>query len=61
MAAKKIVITQTRSSIRNKQNQKDTLKCLGLGKIGKTVEHESTPAILGMVKTVSHLVVAREV
>ena len=53
---KKITIKQTRSSIRHPKVQLKTLKSLGLGKIGKTVQHEATPSVLGMVRAVSHLV-----
>jgi len=52
----KIKITQVRSTIGRSQDQRDTLKALGLRGIGKTVEHEEVPTILGMVKKVSHLV-----
>lgn len=52
----KIKIQQVRSSIRRPQNQKRTLKALGLGKIDAVVEHEVTPQILGMVECVKHLV-----
>lgn len=52
----KIKITQIKSGIDRSQRQKDTLKALGLGKIRRTVEHEATPQILGMVKKVDHLV-----
>lgn len=52
----KIKITQVKSGIDRSQRQKDTLKALGLGKIRKSVEHEATPQILGMVKKVDHLV-----
>lgn len=52
----KIKITQIKSGIDRSQRQKATLKALGLGKIRRTVEHEATPQILGMVKKVDHLV-----
>ena len=52
----KIKITQTRSSINRTKKQKLTLAALGLRKLGMTVEHESTPNILGMINKVSHLV-----
>lgn len=51
-----IKITQTRSTIRRPQDQKRTIQALGLGRIGKTVEHEATPQIEGMVAKVSHLI-----
>ncbi|MEM1118510.1 MAG: 50S ribosomal protein L30 [Bacteroidota bacterium] len=53
-------ITQTRSTIRRPGDQKRTMKALGLGRIGKTVEHEATPQIQGMVAKVSHLVTVEE-
>ncbi|MCB0375118.1 MAG: 50S ribosomal protein L30 [Sinomicrobium sp.] len=57
----KIRITQIRSKIKRPQNQKRTLAALGLRKIGQTVEHNPTPAILGMVNKVKHLVAVEEV
>ncbi len=38
-----------------------TVRCLGLRKIGSSNTLEATPAILGMVNTVQHLVSAKEV
>ena len=52
----KIKVTQVRSSINRTKKQKLTLVALGLRKLGMTVEHESTPNILGMINKVSHLV-----
>ncbi|MEZ4779011.1 MAG: 50S ribosomal protein L30 [Flavobacteriaceae bacterium] len=52
----KIKITKVKSDIKRPENQKRILESLGLRKMGQTVEHEDTPAILGMVKKVSHLV-----
>ena len=52
----KIKVTQVRSSINRTKKQKLTLTALGLRKLGMTVEHESTPNILGMINKVSHLV-----
>jgi len=57
----KIKIKQLRSKIGRPENQKRTLIALGLGKINRTVELEATPQILGMVKTVSHLVKIEEI
>ena len=57
----KIKVKQLRSKIGRPENQKRTLIALGLGKIRKTVELEATPPILGMVKTVSHLVKTEEI
>jgi large subunit ribosomal protein L30 len=58
---KKIKVTQIRSKIRRPKNQKLTLEALGLKRIDHSVEHEATPAILGMVKTVNHLVSVEEI
>ncbi len=57
----KIKIKQLRSKIGRPENQKRTLIALGLGKINRTVEVEATPQIVGMVKTVSHLVETEEI
>ncbi len=56
----KLKITQLRSKIGRPENQKRTLIALGLGKINRVVEVESTPQILGMVNKVSHLVEVKE-
>ncbi len=52
----KIRITQTRSRIDQTKRQKANLDALGLTKMHKTVEHEATPQILGMIEKVKHLV-----
>lgn len=57
----KIKVTQIKSGIDRPEFQKRTLVALGLRKINKTVEVEATPQILGMVKTVHHLVKVEEV
>ena len=54
-------ITQTKSAIGGKQNQRDTLRSLGLRRIGQTVIKEDRPEFRGMVKTVAHLVAVEEV
>ncbi len=54
-------VTQVRSEIGCKQNQRATLKSLGLRKIRQTVEREDTPQIRGMIHTVRHLVSVEEV
>ncbi|MCD7972102.1 MAG: 50S ribosomal protein L30 [Candidatus Azobacteroides sp.] len=51
-----IKITQVRSRIKCPKDQKRTLDALGLKKLNRTVEHEATPQILGMVAKVQHLV-----
>lgn len=57
----KIKVTQIKSGIDRPENQKRTLVALGLNKINRTVEIEATPSILGMVRTVHHLVKVEEV
>jgi len=51
-----IKIKQVRSGINRPKDQKATLVALGLRKLNRVVEKESTPQILGMIKKVSHLV-----
>jgi len=51
-----IRITKVRSVIGRPEGQKRTMEALGLRKMNKTVEIESSPAVLGMVRTVNHLV-----
>lgn len=52
----KIRVKLIRSGIGHPMKQKLTLKALGLTKMNKTVEHEATPQILGMINKVKHLV-----
>jgi large subunit ribosomal protein L30 len=56
----KIKIKQVRSRIGSTVRQKRTLDALGLRKMNRTVEVESTPQILGMVTKVRHLVTVEE-
>lgn len=52
----KLKITQVRSRIGATQRQKKNLDALGLHKMHRTVEHEDSPVILGMLEKVKHLV-----
>jgi large subunit ribosomal protein L30 len=54
-------ITQVKSQIGGKQNQRDTLRTLGLRRIGDSVVREDRPEVLGMINTVRHLVTVEEV
>ena len=56
----KIKIKQIKSSIGAKKNQRDTIKALGLNKIGKTVEKTLNPSIEGMINKVKHLIKVSE-
>ena len=53
-------ITQIKSAIGGKQNQRDTLRSLGLKRISDTVVKEDRPEVRGMVRTVAHLVTVEE-
>lgn len=57
----RLKITQTRSGIGNKQNQRETLRSLGLKRVHDVVVKEDRPEIRGMVATVTHLVTVEEV
>jgi large subunit ribosomal protein L30 len=54
-------VTQTRSAIGAKRNQRETLRSLGLKRIHHTVVQEDRPEIRGMVATVVHLVTIEEI
>ncbi|MCL2785175.1 MAG: 50S ribosomal protein L30 [Propionibacteriaceae bacterium] len=57
---KKVAITRTKSGIGAKQNHRETLRSLGLKKIGDTVVREYDEITQGMVRTVSHMVIVEE-
>ena len=59
-AKKTLRLTQVKSSIGYKKDQAATLKALGLGKIGRTVEQADTPSIRGMIFKVKHLIKVEE-
>jgi large subunit ribosomal protein L30 len=60
MAKKQLKITQTRSQIGQSQRHRGTLRALGLGKIGSSVERPETPDLAGMLRKVRHLVKVEE-
>jgi large subunit ribosomal protein L30 len=49
-------ITQVRSTIGQTARHIGTLRALGLGKIGRTAEHEDSPELRGKLRLVNHLV-----
>jgi large subunit ribosomal protein L30 len=57
----RLKVTQIRSEIGGTQNHRQTLRSLGLKRIGHTVLKEDRPEIRGMVQTVRHLVTCEEV
>jgi large subunit ribosomal protein L30 len=52
----KVRVTQVRSQIGQSQAHRGTLRALGLGRIGKTAEHDDGPVLEGMLRKVKHLV-----
>jgi len=57
----RLKVTQTRSKIGGLQAHRDTLRSLGLKRIGDVVVKEDRPEIRGMVRAVRHLVTVEEV
>lgn len=57
----KIKITQIKSVIDRTERQKKTVQALGLKKINHSVEVEATPAIIGMIRAVNHLVAVENI
>lgn len=53
-------VTQVKSVIGGKADQRATLRTLGLRRIGDSVTRPDTPAVRGMINTVSHLVRVEE-
>jgi large subunit ribosomal protein L30 len=51
-----VKITQVRSGVGQSHRHVRTLRALGLGKIGRSVEHQDSPELRGMLRHVSHLV-----
>ena len=54
-------VTQLKGKVGLKQNQRDTLRTLGLKRIGDVVVREDRPEVRGMINTVRHLVAVEEV
>jgi large subunit ribosomal protein L30 len=52
----KLRVTQVRSQIGQSERHRGTLRALGLGKIGRSAEHEDSPVLAGMLRKVRHLV-----
>lgn len=60
MSDSKIKVTLVKSSIGYSQRQKNTVRALGLRRLGQTVEHDDTNVVRGMIYKVSHLVKVEE-
>jgi large subunit ribosomal protein L30 len=55
-----LVITQVRSANGSSRKQRESLKSLGLGKIGRSCEREDQPTVRGLINSVGHLVEVRD-
>ena len=53
--AKQLKVTQIKSKVSEKQNQRDTLRSLGLKRIGDSVVREDTPQNRGMIERAKHM------
>jgi large subunit ribosomal protein L30 len=58
---RRLKVTQVRSVIGGTHGQRETVRSLGLKRVGDTVVKEDRPEIRGMVDTVAHLVTVEEV
>ena len=56
----RVKITQVRSKIGQSERHRGTLRALGLGKIGRSVEREESQVLAGMLRKVRHLVKVEE-
>ena len=52
----KVKITQVKSQIGQSERHRGTLRALGLGRIGRSAEHEESATLDGMLRKVNHLV-----
>jgi large subunit ribosomal protein L30 len=59
-AEKTLKITLVRSTIGQKPDKRATVRSLGLRKINSTVEQKAVPTVLGMIRSVAHLVRVEE-
>ncbi len=57
---RRLRVTQTRSQIGQSERHRGTLRALGLGKIGRSVEHTESRQLAGMLRKVRHLVLVEE-
>ena len=56
-----VKVTQTKSVIGGTAGQRDTMRSLGLKRIGDSVTKTDSPQVQGMIRTVAHLVTVEEV
>ena len=60
-AKKTLRLTQVKSSVGRPADQGKTLKALGLGKIGRTVDQVDNPSVRGMIFKIKHLITVEEI
>jgi large subunit ribosomal protein L30 len=60
MAKNKLEVTLVKSPIGYSEQQKGTVRALGLRRLSQTVSHEDSPVIRGMIEKVSHLLEVEE-
>ncbi len=58
--ARTLKVTWKKSSINQKEDQKRTIRALGLRRLGQTVEHGDTRSVRGMIHKVRHLVTVED-
>ena len=56
----KVRITWKRSGIGQRDDQRRTVRALGLRRLGQTIEHDDSPSLRGMILKVQHLVEVQE-
>lgn len=57
----KLRITWTKSAIGYAKDQKETIRVLGLKRLGQTIEQDDSASVRGMIHKVRHLVAVEEV
>jgi large subunit ribosomal protein L30 len=55
-----LVVTQVRSANGSSRKQRESLRALGLGKIGRSSERDDQPTVRGLIRSVDHLVEVRD-
>jgi large subunit ribosomal protein L30 len=60
MAAAKLKIRQVRSPVKSSRKQRETLRSIGLGRIGKSTERPESPQLRGQLQSVGHLLEVEE-
>ena len=59
--AKRLKVTQIKSEIGGKPNQRESIRTLGLKRIGDIIVKDDSPQVRGLINTVAHLVKVEEI